>query len=231
MSVKTFAVGQVMQLIELNKNNPKYDIDFFARSTDDFLFLVIDQAALDSGKDVEFRTSRDKEISGNIKGEDGAEMTYYLALKSLSKNLINVEVSIVPRPVTVERTSDEELGTSHQEKKVRFQEVPEHAPSNIQCPVAQRGWNTATIILIGVVGIGAVVAIYLFYTAKKKRTSESVESTKEADGGGGAKSLTSETTPGTSKNTETSKTSETSEASSQKKSLLSRLKKLPTTNA
>ena len=147
-SVKTYKVTQVVQLIELNSQNPQFDIDFFARSTEDFSFLVIDQTALDSGGELQFRKSRGNEISGNIKGEDG--LMYYLALKSLSKTVIDVEVSIVPRPITVVSSSATSPST---EKKVRFQDVPEPLPG--PPPIISTGpeWNMTTKILLAVVVI------------------------------------------------------------------------------
>ncbi len=173
-SVKTYKVTQVVQLIELNSQNPQFDIDFFARSTEDFSFLVIDQTALDSGGELQFRKSRGNEISGNIKGEDG--LMYYLALKSLSKNVIDVEVSIVPRPITVVSSSATSPST---EKKVRFQDVPEPLPG--PPPIISTGgeWNLTTKILLAVVVIGGVVGLYFFWNASKKRSQTDTKNDAE----------------------------------------------------
>jgi len=173
-SVKTYKVTQVVQLIELNSQNPQFDIDFFARSTEDFSFLVIDQTALDSGGELQFRKSRGNEISGNIKGEDG--LMYYLALKSLSKNAIDVEVSIVPRPITVVSSSATSPST---EKKVRFQDVPEPLPGPPPIISTGREWNLTTKILLAVVVIGAVVGLYFFWNASKKRSQTDTKNEAE----------------------------------------------------
>ena len=173
-SVKTYKVTQVVQLIELNSQNPQFDIDFFARSTEDFSFLVIDQTALDSGGELQFRKSRGNEISGNIKGEDG--LMYYLALKSLSKNVIDVEVSIVPRPITVVSSSATSPST---EKKVRFQDVPEPLPGPPPIISTGREWNLTTKILLAVVVIGAVVGLYFFWNASKKRSQTDTKNDAE----------------------------------------------------
>ena len=164
----------MVQLIELNSQNPQFDIDFFARSTEDFSFLVIDQTALDSGGELQFRKSRGNEISGNIKGEDG--LMYYLALKSLSKNVIDVEVSIVPRPITVVSSSATSPST---EKKVRFQDVPEPLPG--PPPIISTGheWNLTTKILLAVVVIGGVVGLYFFWNASKKRSQTDTKNDAE----------------------------------------------------
>ena len=173
-SVKTYKVTQVVQLIELNSQNPQFDIDFFARSTEDFSFLVIDQTALDSGGELQFRKSRGNEISGNIKGEDG--LMYYLALKSLSKTVIDVEVSIVPRPITVVSSSATSPST---EKKVRFQDVPEPLPG--PPPIISTGpeWNMTTKILLAVVVIGGVVGLSFFWNASKKRSQTDTKNEAE----------------------------------------------------
>jgi hypothetical protein len=174
-SVKTYKVTQVVQLIELNSQNPQFDIDFFARSTEDFSFLVIDQTALDSGGELQFRKSRGNEISGNIKGEDG--LMYYLALKSLSKNAIDVEVSIVPRPITVVSSSATSPST---EKKVRFQDVPEPLPGPPPIISTGREWNLTTKILLAVVVvIGGVVGLYFFWNASKKRSQTDTKNEAE----------------------------------------------------
>lgn len=173
-SVKTYKVTQVVQLIELNSQNPQFDIDFFARSTEDFSFLVIDQTALDSGGELQFRKSRGNEISGNIKGEDG--LMYYLALKSLSKNVIDVEVSIVPRPITVVSSSATSPST---EKKVRFQDVPEPLPGPPPIISTGREWNLTTKILLAVVVIGGVVGLYFFWNASKKRSQTDTKNDAE----------------------------------------------------
>tara|TARA_Y100000389_G_scaffold15947_1_gene14066 strand:- start:262 stop:921 length:660 start_codon:yes stop_codon:yes gene_type:complete len=208
-SVKTYKVTQVVQLIELNSQNPQFDIDFFARSTEDFSFLVIDQTALDSGGELQFRKSRGNEISGNIKGEDG--LMYYLALKSLSKNVIDVEVSIVPRPITVVSSSATSPST---EKKVRFQDVPEPLPGPPPIISTGREWNLTTKILLAVVVIGGVVGLYFFWNASKKRSQTDTKNDAETPD---AKNAPPAAPPPAAK----------ADKGKKKDSLLERLKELP----
>ena len=95
-----FSLTKIMRLVELvgEPKNDRVNIDFYAKSTNDkdYFFSVVDQDALDAG-DVDFKTSENGEVSGNISHAD-LTRSYYLALKSMTDDPIEIDVTTADRP-------------------------------------------------------------------------------------------------------------------------------------
>ena len=148
MTVKTYKIGKVMQLIELNVGeNVKFDIDFYCKRVNgkDFQFRVLDQTMLDTKQIGDYQQTADGEIGGNITSNEGDTRVYYLALKA--DELLDVNVSIVRKEV---KESPE------QAEPPKVPEVQETVAVPSPVRVQKRPW--LKWVLIG----GAVVICLLF---------------------------------------------------------------------
>jgi hypothetical protein len=151
MTVKTYKIGKVMQLIELNVGeNVKFDIDFYCKSVNgkDFQFRVLDQTMLDTKQIGDYQQTTDGEIGGNITSNEGDTRVYYLALKA--DELLDVNVSIVRKDVK------ESPAHAVPPKVPEVQEVQSDVA--VPCPVRVQKRPWLKWVLIG----GAVVICLLF---------------------------------------------------------------------
>jgi hypothetical protein len=80
----TYNVNQFKQLIELNQNKTNFNLNFEIKSqnNDPFKALVVSEADLNSGKELNYKDVKDGYITGNIVNDKGVYQTYYLVLKS-----------------------------------------------------------------------------------------------------------------------------------------------------
>ena len=97
-TVNTYTVGKVMQLIPINDETDKFNMDFYLKSENDFHFAIVDQVQLDEGKLLDFKQSDNGEVSGNVKSRDSGPVSYYIALKSIQDST-DITVSLAHRPL------------------------------------------------------------------------------------------------------------------------------------
>ena len=91
---KTYTIGSVQQLIDLNGDTTNFDCTFNVTShnKEHFEVLVVDQKTLDSGKDIEYRKV-EGDISGNIIQDKDVYDNYYLILKCDKPCKVDVEIT------------------------------------------------------------------------------------------------------------------------------------------
>ncbi len=87
-----------MQLIPINDETDKFNMDFYLKSENDFHFAIVDQVQLDEGKLLDFKQSDNGEVSGNVKSRDSGPVSYYIALKSIHDST-DITVSLAHRPL------------------------------------------------------------------------------------------------------------------------------------
>lgn len=87
-----------MQLIPINDETDKFNMDFYLKSENDFHFAIVDQVQLDEGKLLDFKQSDNGEVSGNVKSRDSGPVSYYIALKSIQDST-DITVSLAHRPL------------------------------------------------------------------------------------------------------------------------------------
>ena len=97
-TVNTYTVGKVMQLIPINDETDKFNMDFYLKSENDFHFAIVDQVQLDEGKLLDFKQSDNGEVSGNVKSRDSGPVSYYIALKSI-RDSTDITVSLAHKPL------------------------------------------------------------------------------------------------------------------------------------
>ena len=84
MERKTYVIGKLKQLIDLNGDSVNFNIDFNVKSEngEPFDMLVIDQTTLDNTPNIEYKKIENGEISGNIRQEQNVYQNYFLILKA-----------------------------------------------------------------------------------------------------------------------------------------------------
>lgn len=81
---KTYSVGNIKQLIDLNKDSTNFDITFSVQSKDrsPFYLLVADQTTLDNNPNLEYKYAKDGVMSGNIIQDKNVYQNFFLVLKA-----------------------------------------------------------------------------------------------------------------------------------------------------
>jgi len=94
MESKTYKIGKVKQLIDLNGESVNFNIDFSIKSENNepFEMLVIPQSELDNLQNIEYKKVENGNINGNIRQDQNVYENYSLILKA-DKD-INCQVSI-----------------------------------------------------------------------------------------------------------------------------------------
>jgi hypothetical protein len=80
---KTYTLGKMMQLIDLNEDMTNFKLHFSANTKDktEFEALVIDQTTLDNNPELEYKKVPGF-ISGSIEADKNIYQNYYLILRS-----------------------------------------------------------------------------------------------------------------------------------------------------
>ncbi len=131
MPVKQYQVGKVLQLTPINEEMDEFNVDFFCKSeTAEFHFAIVDQEQLDKGNPINFQQSVDKEISGNIKSNEGDRKSYFIALKSI-EGTIDVLVS------TVHKAIEKKVVQHPPQQQPPQQRLPQQQPPQQRLPQQQ----------------------------------------------------------------------------------------------
>ena len=98
-SKKTYTLGPMKQLIDLNGDITNFDLTFTVTSQDGspFELLVVDQTTLDSNPSLEYKNAEGT-MSGNIVSDKGVYQNYFLILKSDTENKCDVTIEIEKIP-------------------------------------------------------------------------------------------------------------------------------------
>lgn len=151
---ETYQIGQIMKLIDLNKDITNFDMDFkvTADNKAEFDMAIVDQNTLDEG--IVDYNSVNGAISGNIRNDKNEYHSYMMALKASKPCTITVETN--------------------------FQSLPDHIPQHNPIPEPpvkpvendKLQWK---YIVIGIIVIAGLCLLYYFYTRGDPKSS--VEST------------------------------------------------------
>lgn len=156
---KTYAIGNMKQLIDLNGDTTNFEINFKVTSQqrEPFDILVVDQATLDSNPDLTYKTADKGEIAGTLKHDKNLYQNYYLILKSSAPCSCDVEIT------------KREIPQAVQQQAV----VPPPRPQ-VVAPPTKNSFNwIRTLLIIGAVAI-AGFALYYFSKKRDKKVAPSV---------------------------------------------------------
>lgn len=105
MRTKTrLVLGRRHQLIDLNKEYVNFDINFEVRSSDaskDFEMLVINQEQLNTIDltNLAMKKTRSGYISGNIVSDENKYQNYFLVIRALDEEPLDVDLDISIKPI------------------------------------------------------------------------------------------------------------------------------------
>ena len=166
-SKKTVLVNKIKQLIDLNGDKVNYDLNFSVTSKDGLPFdtIVVSQAKLDSGEELEYKKVLNGVINGNIVADKDIYQNYFLLLKADKPVECFVEIDIKDIPVNEEFLNQQKMQEQSMQKQQRL-----HLINNSE---TKSNFNT----IIAVIVIICVIAIlyYFFYVKKSKNDGSGTE--------------------------------------------------------
>jgi hypothetical protein len=170
---KTYTIGSVQQLIDLNGDTTNFDCLFnvTSRGKEEFEVLVIDQKTLDSGKKIEYRKAKES-ISGNITQDKDIHDHYYLILKSDKPCEVDVEITktkIDAKYVPPQRKSTLQNPIQNPMQKNQMQNPVIQNSQMKQINSDESYFSTGSIIKYVLLGIVLIVGGYLLYYFYNKK--------------------------------------------------------------
>ena len=162
---KTYTLGKIKQLIDLNGDSTNFNLSFKVSCKDNtpFNLLVVDQTTLDNSPKLDYKESKGT-ISGNIVADKNIFQNYFLILKSDTPCEVDVELMKNELP----RTPDIKMDTRGATPSVR--DPHGHAPA--MKPPLKQGMSLMKIGLIAVVVIGGLALLWYLYKRKSPSTTQ-----------------------------------------------------------
>lgn len=166
-SKKTYTLGKIKQLIDLNGDSTNFDLSFKVTCQDDtpYNILVVDQTTLDNTPELQYKEAR-KSISGNIVADKNVYQNYFLILKSEKPCVVDVELTkkVLPKTPSGPIESGPIPGPGNP--------VPSSRPRKtvISSPPSSIPWKKIGLIaLVVVIGLGI---LWWLYKRKGKETDK-----------------------------------------------------------
>lgn len=151
---KTYSVGKIKQLIDLNGESTNFDAQFriVSKNKEPFDILVVDQTTLDNNPNLEYKKA-DGEISGNIVHDKNVYQNYFIILKADQPCECEVEITKKELPKTA---------------------VMPVQNSPTQTKKSENTFSWVNIIIIaGVAGIVGILFYYMYFVRNSGYKDES----------------------------------------------------------
>ena len=155
-SKKTYTLGKIKQLIDLNGDSTNFDLSFTVTCHDDtpFNLLVVDQTTLDNTPELQYKEAN-KTISGNIVADKNVYQNYFLILKSEKTCSVDVELTKKVLP----QTPIEPFGTNPLDTSPKY---------NRQIPAS----NTTSWKKIGLIALVIIIGLCVLWWLYKLKGSD-----------------------------------------------------------
>jgi hypothetical protein len=142
---KTYTLGSMKQLIDLNGDITNFDLTFTVTSVNgsEFDVIVVDQTTLDNNPNLDYKKAKGGTISGNILSDKGVYQNYFLLLKSGVPLEVNVDINIKEVP----QNTSQELNPP---------------PINPPQKSSTINWNLV-IVSVAIIGLSA---LYFYFSRK-----------------------------------------------------------------
>ena len=192
-----YNVNQIKQLINLNNNKTNFDLTFEVKSLSNkpIKAVVVSEANLNSGNQIEYKDVIDGYISGNIINDKGVYQNYFLLLKSDEPNECEVIINIKDIPLNPEaqmqqqqqQQQQQQINRQQQQLQINRNQNKNRDSGNEMGEIDEKknkilsdksinhnsikGDSTNWVLIIGIciiVGIG----IWYMYTKSKKNKSQ-----------------------------------------------------------
>ena len=186
---KTYTLGKIKQLIDLNGDSVNFDLKFKVSGHDSSVYnmLVVDQTTLDNNPELEYKEVKGT-ISGNIVADKNVFQNYFLILKSENPCKVDVEIvkKVLPKTPTGALVSSTEAPTNSPVEVKR----PEDMGMLEENDDLSNKINWGKIILIAIVIIGGAALLwYLFKQNKEVAPSEDIVNKLEGVSSSGGEEL------------------------------------------
>lgn len=159
---KTYTLGKIKQLIDLNGDSTNFDLSFKVTCKDDtpFDLLVVDQTTLDNTPELQYKKVNNT-ISGNIVSDKNIYQNFFLILKSDKKCDVNVELTkkVLPKTPNVGTEINTEINTSSIPATNGI--IDPNYPNHRQLPEDSINWKKIGLIALVVI-IGICVLVWLY---------------------------------------------------------------------
>lgn len=146
---KTYSVGKIKQLIDLNGESTNFDAQFriVSKNNEPFDILVVDQTTLDNNPNLEYKKADKGEISGKILHDKNVFQNYFIILKA--DQPCECEVEIIKK------------------------ELPKTPVIPVQKSTIQNKSNNtfSWVNIFIVIGIIAIIGVIYMYYQKSKKSS------------------------------------------------------------
>jgi len=165
---KTYTLGKIKQLIDLNGDSTNFDLQFKVTCHDDtpFNLLVVDQTTLDNTPELQYKEAN-KTISGNIVADKNIYQNYFLILKS--EKTCTVDVELIKKELP--KTPDSDMNLPDESFSTK-------TPRRIMLgPPSNTPW--LKICLIVTVVIVGVVVLWWLYKKNGDLTKKNIALPKE----------------------------------------------------
>lgn len=162
MTTKTYNLGKISQLIDLNDTMTNFVSDFEIKSLQKkpIQLAVVTQTQLDSGN-LEFRDLENGFLAGSVSSDDDVYQNYFLVLNA--KEETEAEVTVNTREIP----KKQEENDTPQHSVQSFDQATEF---NKEHPAPEKT-NWVKIILIIVVLLIGLSLLYYFYTRSNIKSS------------------------------------------------------------
>lgn len=166
---KTYTLGKIKQLIDLNGDSTNFDLSFKVTCHDNtpFYLLVVDQTTLDNTPELKYKEATGS-ISGNIVADKNIYQNYFLILKSDKTCNVDVELTkkVLPKTPNFPEPNQQVPTGEHMPvdpRQVRRSNVP-----HVSSKKSEINWKKIGLIaLVVVVGLGVLWWLYKRKTPDK----------------------------------------------------------------
>ena len=164
---KTYTLGKIKQLIDLNGDSVNFDLTFTVTGKDETMFnvLVVDQTTLDNSPELQYKEAKGT-ISGNIVADKNVYQNYFLILKSETPCQVEVELHKKELPRTPDPLPDPRTNPDR--------------PSVNQAAKTASSWFSLRTGMIVVACLVAVCLLYYMYNNKESSSHESVSFSRDS---------------------------------------------------
>ena len=172
MSVKTYTLGPIQQMVDLNGPYANFETHFSARTHDGspFFFTVTDQAHLDSGQEMEFHKAFGQ-VQDALKMDGDVHQNIWLLIKADRECLCDISVHTVEIPPSTAAKQPSQPPQPqvppHQQMQPIKEGEPASASHSFSSPSSSSsssssGFSVNWTLIAVIVGLAAL-GLYLWY--------------------------------------------------------------------
>jgi hypothetical protein len=157
---KTYTIGKLKQLIDLNEDSVNFKTEFKVTSASPFDMAVVDQTALDSNE-FEYKHVTTEEISGNVKNDKNIYQNYFMILKADAPT--EVQVYLEKQEIEPAQETSENVPASNS----LVSEVSEESEESSND-------KTAMYIIVAIVICACLIGGYYYLNSGSKKKEKAI---------------------------------------------------------